>query len=180
MLPAPLFQAFPITVTNLDTNLVSRGESNGSGEYTIPYLTPAATRSKPSPKVSPRSHRRNEFTLAVDQVLRLDLSLEIGATTESVTVTDTPPLLNTENGARGDVTTNEEIKEMPLAGRNFSDLAYLTGGVIPKGEDGDGAYAINGARADNVGFLIDGMNNTQRRNTGAMVNPPLKASRNLR
>ncbi|MBK7929465.1 MAG: TonB-dependent receptor plug domain-containing protein [Bryobacterales bacterium] len=63
---------------------------------------------------------------------------------------------------------------MPLAGRNFSDLAYLTGGVIPKGEDGDGAYAINGARADNVGFLIDGMNNTQRRNTGAMVNPPLE------
>ncbi|MBN8729633.1 MAG: carboxypeptidase regulatory-like domain-containing protein [Acidobacteria bacterium] len=163
----------PITVTNLDTNLAARGESNGSGEYTIPYLNPGRY-SLEAKSEGFRLHRRNEFTLAVDQVLRLDLSLEIGATTESVTVTDTPPLLNTENGARGDVTTNEEIKEMPLAGRNFSDLAYLTGGVIPKGEDGDGAYAINGARADNVGFLIDGMNNTQRRNTGAMVNPPLE------
>ncbi len=88
---------------------------------------------------------------------------------------DTAPVLNTENGARGNVTTNEEITEIPLAGRNFSDLAYLTGGVIPKGEDGDGAFAVNGARADNTGFLIDGMNNTQRRNTGSMVSPPLES-----
>ena len=61
---------------------------------------------------------------------------------------------------------------MPLAGRNFSDLAFLTGGVLPKGTDGDGAFAVNGARADNVGFLVDGMNNTQRRNTTVMVSPP--------
>ena len=89
-------------------------------------------------------------------------------------MTDTPPALTTESGARGDVTTNKELTELPLARRNFSDLAYLTGGVLPKGEDGDGAYAINGARADNVGFLLDGMNNTQRRNTVSMANPPLE------
>ena len=110
----------------------------------------------------------------MDQVLRLDIPLEVGAASESVTVTDAPPALNTETATRGEVTTQDEIKEMPLDGRNFSDLALLTGGVIPKGDGGDGSYAVNGARADNTGFLLDGMNNTQRRNTGAVINPPIE------
>ena len=38
----------------------------------------------------------------------------------------------------------------------------------------DGQFAVNGARADNVSFLVDGMNNTQRRNTTVMVSPPLE------
>jgi outer membrane receptor protein involved in Fe transport len=163
-----------VRVTNLDTNQVRQASTNESGEYLIPYLAPGRYGLEANAEGF-RTYKRPEFTLAVDQVLRLELRMELGTTTESVTVTEAPPVLNTESGARGDVTTNAEITEMPLAGRNFSDLAYLTGGVLPKGEDGDGAYAINGARADNVGFLIDGMNNTQRRNTGAMVSPPLES-----
>ncbi len=46
--------------------------------------------------------------------------------------------------------------------------------MLPKGADGDGQFAVNGARADNVSFLVDGMNNTQRRNTTVMVSPPLE------
>ena len=115
------------------------------------------------------TYKHTEFELEVAQVQRIDIKLEIGAASESVTVTDIPAALNTESGARGDVTTNLEIAEIPLDGRNFADLAYLTGGVIPKGDGGDGAFAVNGARADNAGFIMDGMNNTQRRNTGAMI-----------
>lgn len=162
-----------VRITNLDTNQFQQGVANAIGDYTLPYLNPGkyALEAKGD---GFRTHKQTEFTLEVDQTLRIDIKMEVGAVTESVTITDTPPALNTESGARGDVTSNEEITEIPLAGRNFSDLAYLTGGVMPKGEDGDGAYAINGARADNVGFLIDGMNNTQRRNTGSMVSPPLE------
>jgi len=168
-----------VKVTNLDTNRSQQASSNEIGDYTIPYLNPGRY-SLEAKADGFRLYRRSEFTVAVDQILRLDVPLEVGTATESVTVTDTPTALNTESGARGAVTTNEEISEIPLSGRNFNDLAYLTGGVIPKGEDGDGAYAINGARADNVGFLVDGMNNTQRRNTGAMVNPPLEGVREFK
>ena len=98
----------------------------------------------------------------------------MGTASESVTVVDAPPALNTETAARGEVTTQDEIKEMPLDGRNFADLALLSGGVIPRGDGGDGSFAVNGGRADNTGFLLDGMNNTQRRNTGAVLNPPIE------
>jgi hypothetical protein len=162
-----------IKVTNLDTNIAQQGSSNEVGDFTIPYLNPGRY-SLEARSEGFRMYKRSEFTLAVDQVLRIDIPLEVGASAESVTVTDAPPVLNTESGTRGEVATNEEIAEIPLDSRNFSDLAYLTGGVIPKGDGGDGSYAINGARADNVGFLVDGMNNTQRRNTGAVINPPLE------
>ena len=162
-----------VKITNLDTNITQQGTSNEVGDFTVPYLNPGRYTLEAG-AVGFRAYRHTEFTLAVDQVLRIDIALELGAATESITVTEAPPVLNTESGARGEVSTNAEIAEIPLDGRNFSDLAYLTGGVIPKGDGGDGQYAVNGARADNISFLIDGMNNVQRRNTGAMITPPLE------
>lgn len=162
-----------VTVRNVETNIPQKGVSNAAGDFTIPYLNPgryvlAAT------ATGFQTHQRGEFLLEVSQVLRLDVPLTVGATSESVTVNDVPPALNTETGARGEVTTQSEIKEMPLAGRNFSDLALLSGGVIPRGDGNDGSFSVNGGRADNTGFLLDGMNNTQRRNTGAVMNPPIE------
>jgi hypothetical protein len=168
-----------IRVTNLDTNIVQRGASNEVGDFTIPYLNPGRYTLEASAKGF-HTYKHTEFTLAVAQSLRIDIRLELGAAAESVTVTDTPPPLNTESSARGDVTSNLEIAEIPLDGRTFSDLAYLTSGVIPRGDGGDGTFAVNGARADNAGFLIDGMNNTQRRNTGAMIAPPLEGVQEFR
>ncbi len=162
-----------IKITNLDTNISQAGSSNEAGDFTIPYVPPGRY-SMEAGSAGFRTYRRAEFTLTVDQAMRIDIPLEVGSASESITVTDTAPTLNTESGARGEVTTNEEIAEMPLDGRNYADLAYLTGGVIPKGDGGDGQYAVNGARADNIGFLIDGMNNTQRRNTGAVINLSLE------
>ena len=154
-----------IKVTNLDTNVSHTASSNEVGDYTIPYLNPGRYSLEAS-SAGFRTYKRAEFTLAVEQILRIDIPLEVGAASESITVNEAPPLLNTETATRGEVTTQEEIKELPLDGRDFTDLALLTGGVIPKGDGGDGSYAVNGARADNAGFLVDGMNNTQRRNTG--------------
>jgi hypothetical protein len=171
---AAIIPGASITVTNLDTNISQRAVSNELGDFTVPYLKPGRYSLEAS-RAGFRTYRRSEFSLVVDQSLRLDIPLEIGAASESVTVTEAPPTLNTETSARGEVTRNQEIVEMPLDGRNFSDLAYLTGGVIPKGDGGDGQYAVNGARADNISFLVDGMNNTQQRNTGPVVNLPIES-----
>jgi hypothetical protein len=162
-----------VKVTNLDTNQTYRGASNGAGDYTIPYLNPGRyTMGAEAQGFSAYKHAG--FRLEVGQEQRIDIKLEVGGTTQTVTVTEAPEALNTESGSRGDVTSNAELTEIPLNGRNYSDLAYLTSGVVPKGSDGDGQFAVNGARADNVSFLVDGMNNTQRRNTTVMVSPPLE------
>src|SRR5271157_1060338 len=162
-----------IQVTNLDTNQTYRGASNGAGDYTVPYLNPGRYTMEATARGF-TTYRQTGFTLEVDQEQRLDIKLEVGSTSQTVTVVEKPETLNTESGSRGDVTSNAELTEMPLNGRNYTDLAYLTGGVAPKGADGDGQFAVNGARADNVSFLVDGMNNTQRRNTTVMVSPPLE------
>lgn len=166
--------AASIRITNLDTNISSSASTNDTGDYTIPYLNPGRY-SLDASAAGFRAYRHTEFTLVVDQEQRIDIPLEVGAATETVTISDTPPAINTESGARGDVTSSREISEIPLEGRNFSDLAYLTGGVIPKGDGGDGQYAVNGARADNIAFMVDGQNNTQRRNTGPVVNLPIES-----
>src|SRR5882724_1080526 len=162
-----------IKVINLDTNRSYQAQTSTVGDYTVPFLTPgryvlevAAT--------GFRLHKQSEFELQVDQELRLDMRLELGTMADSITVSDTPTALNTESGARGDVTIHAEVVDIPLNGRNVTDLAFLTGGVVPMGEGADGQFAVNGARADNVSLMLDGMNNTQRRNTGPMVSPPLE------
>src|SRR5262245_46566844 len=163
-----------IKVTNLDTDISRQTVSNETGDFVIPCLNPARyTLEAQAPGF--RTYKHQDFTVAVNQILRIDVRLEVGTTSETMTVTETPTLLNTESSARGEVTNKDEIAELPLDGRNFSDLALLTGSVIPRGDGGDGSFAVNGARADNGGFLLDGMNNTQRRNTGVVINPPIES-----
>ncbi len=163
-----------IKVTNLATNLIQQTVSNETGDFLLPYLNPAS-HTLEATAAGFRTYRLENFALAVGQTLRVDIRLEVGAATETVNITDTPTALNTETGTRGEVTTAAEIAELPLDGRNFSDLALLTGGVIPRGDGGDGSFAVNGGRGDNTGFLLDGMNNTQRRNTGVVINPPIES-----
>ena len=163
-----------VKVANVETNIVQQTVTNANGDFVVPYLNPAGYVLEAQASGF-RTYKRERFTLEVSQVLRIDIRLEVGAASETVTITDTPGALNTETGARGEVTSSAEITELPLDGRNFSDLALLTGGVIPKGDGGDGSFAVNGARGDNAGFLLDGMNNTQRRNTNVVINPPIES-----
>lgn len=162
-----------IRITHIETNQSRLVESNEVGDYTVPFLPPGIYRLEATLSGF-RTFRLIRLELQVDQTQRVDIGMEVGSVEHTVTVDETLPALNTETGARGEVTTAKEIKELPLDGRNFTDLALLTGGVIPKGDGGDGAFAVNGARADNFGFVVDGVENTQKRNTGAMVSPPIE------
>ena len=162
-----------VVITNPDTNRSSEAVTNGDGDYTILFLNPARYVLEAS-LAGFRTYKRSVFTLEVEQTMRLDARMELGELTETVNVTEAAPMLNTETSVRGDVTTKAEITELPLADRSFANLAFLTGSVTPKTDGADGAFAVNGARADNAGFLLDGMNNTQRRNTNALMNPSVE------
>jgi hypothetical protein len=162
-----------IKVTSVETAQVRTGASNAAGDYTLPYLQPGPYTLE-ADAVGFSTYRHAAFKLDLDQEQRIDIRMEVGAQGQTITVSETPEALNTENGSRGDVTSNAELTEIPLNGRNYSDLSFMTGGVVPKADNTDGQFSVNGGRGDNVGFLIDGMNNTQRRNTNVMVTPPLE------
>ncbi len=162
-----------VKVANVATNQTRAGLSNAAGDYNLLYLPPGRYTLEADAKGF-ATHKQAAFSLDLDQEQRIDIRLEVGTTGQTITVAETPESLNTENGSRGDVTSNAELTELPLNGRNYTDLSFLTGGVVAKSDNTDGQFSVNGARADNVGFLIDGMNNTQRRNTTVMVTPPLE------
>ena len=168
-----VIQGVSIKISSVETNQTRTGMTNADGEYNVPYLPPGRYTLE-AEAAGFSTYKHAAFGLNLDQEQRIDIRLQVGATGQSITVAEMPEALNTENGSRGDVTSNAELTEIPLNGRNYSDLAFLTGGVVPKSDNTDGQFSVNGARGDNVGFMVDGMNNTQRRNTNVMVTPPLE------
>ena len=165
-----------LTVRNTGTNVTRTARSNEEGYFTITNLPPGPYDLKAERKGC-RTFKNTEMVLEVSQVLRCDIAMEIGQVTESITVTHTVAPIETERGAiTGDVIVYEEIQEIPLEGRDFTDLAMFVPGVVPKAQGGQGsAMNVNGARATNTNFYVDGFSNRNARGAGAQVRPNIGA-----
>jgi len=164
-----------VTVRNTGTNIEREISTGAEGVYTVTNLNPGDY------EVTVQSEG---FTTHVEQGLilqtgdnrRIDVSLEIGQVTESVTVDAQLVVLNTENGMiKGDVIVMEEIQELPLNGRDFTDLAFFTPGVVPGGSAQGSFASINGARPTNTNFYVDGFDNRNVQGGAAQVRPNIDA-----
>ena len=127
---------------------------------------------------------REPLTLNVNDVLRLTIDLKIGTPREVVQVTSDAPLVEAASNALGKVTTGREILDLPLNGRNFTQLGLLQGGAAPLtqgltlagGSLREGhAYSINGLRPESNNFLIDGARNINNVDSGFALKPPIDA-----
>jgi hypothetical protein len=162
-----------IRVNDPETNQTRITQSQVDGSYTISNLPPGRYEATID-KTGFRRLVENKLELRVDQTARLDAQLEIGSTGQSIVVEASVPLLNTENASRGDVIVNHEMTQMPLNGRDFTDLAFMVAGVGPSEQSAKGGpMSINGVRADGSNVLIDGLNDQNPRDAGAQVSPPL-------
>ena len=85
--------------------------------------------------------------LQVNQIAKVDFSLEVGQQTETVEVTGQPPLLRTEASSLGTVVNQRLVNELPLNGRNFIQLATLSPGVNGVGFSASGTI-MSGTRPD--------------------------------
>jgi len=156
-----------LTLTEVDRQLVRTTSSDDTGNYLFPSL-PAGRYEIKAEKPGFKVFLQSGLILEVDQRTRLDLSLQVGAVGETVSVTGELSLIATENTTVGSVVENRRIMEMPLNGRYFLDLANLLPGTVhssnPRtflaGGTAAGAFAFNsaGAREDQINYLVEGIN----------------------
>ncbi len=105
------------------------------------------------------------FGAEVNARQRVDVTLKPGAATETVTVTGSAALLNTEDSERGQIISARDVNNLPLNGRAYADLALLTPGVRANTLENqsvtsrDASYNVNGQRSEFNNFLLDGLDN---------------------
>ncbi len=165
-----------ITVRNTKTNLTLSRESAADGTFSVLYLPVGSYRLEVQ-KTGFQSYARDGITLAVNDRITLDVKLQVGQTTESVTVTGAAPLLEAQTGALRGVVDQKRIVNLPLNGRNMTQLVSLQAGAIQTADSSAGgegiAFAVNGSRSNGVYFLLDGGYNTStyRNWSGTFPNP---------
>jgi hypothetical protein len=120
----------------------------------------------------------------VNQAVRVDVPLAVGSVAESVTVAGRVQLVDTSSNALGAVVSGREIVDLPLNGRNFTQLGLLQTGVAPLtagvatagGSLRQGqAYAVNGMRPEQNVYLVDGAQNVNRMDGGYALKLPVDA-----
>src|ERR1051326_4331791 len=173
-----------VEVKNLATNVVTTVETNERGIYAVPPVNPgeySVTVSATGFKTTVQS----KIELRVADRLGLDLTLELGGTTETVLVMSEAPLLETQSSSQGTVLNKELVAALPTRGRDVFDLVQMTAGVTGRVQstfglrpfdNGENGVRINGGQASTNEVLLDGVPNTQRESGGptnvSIVPPP--------
>lgn len=152
-----------ITVVNQATNATRDAQTNDDGDFTVALLPPGRYQVT-AESAGFRKSLFSDVTVDVDQTVRVDFALVVGAPTEEVKVKDTPPAIQTDTSTLGQVVNNRLVQELPLNERNFLNFALLVpGSQLPvEGSENStqgGSLSVNGAREQSNNFLLDGVDN---------------------
>ena len=152
-----------VVITNIDTNQTIAQTTNEDALYTVPNLKPGPYWMSVS-KQGFKTVKLTDLVLSVQESAIRNFQLEVGAVAESVTVTSSQQaLVETTTSAVGGLVDQQEVAELPLNGRNYSDLTLLQPGVAryygEQSSNGSNAgliYSSNGAPIRSNNVLLDG------------------------
>ena len=155
-----------VTLTGEDNGFVRTGLTNHEGFFSFPDLTPATftiTVEAPGFKL----YRQTKIQIDADEQRSLgQLKLQVGAVSESVTITADAVTVNTTNGERAGTLTGEQLDEIALRGRDIFEAISLMPGVIDTsdGRDSPSPTSISniyilGGRNDSKNMTVDGVTN---------------------
>ena len=172
-----------VAARNLDTGLTKDTQSAADGFYRILLLPPGRYRvTVEAPGFA--TLVREPVDVSVSGSVRINADLEVSSVSETVKVTGGAQLVETSSNALGRVVTGRELVELPLNGRNFTQLGLLQTGVAPLtmgvatagGSLRQGqAYAVNGMRPEQNMYLVDGTQNQNRMDGGYALKLPVEA-----
>jgi hypothetical protein len=176
-----------VRLTHVETKTVRNTTTNEQGNYTAPLL-PSGMYEIVVEKQGFKRFVRGGIELRLTDNLEVNMALEVGAQTESVTVTGESPLLETASASMGQVVDARRMTELPLALGNAMDMirqaasTYVTGSYSldqPWEPSGGTGYTFAGSSRGAVGVTMDGANNTAQdgasmptRNVAAFNPPP--------
>jgi outer membrane receptor protein involved in Fe transport len=142
--------------------------TDADGNYRIPALPPGVYGIRVS-KTGFESGIYKNLEITLNRNLNYDITLQVGAVSQTIEVDSATPLLETAESSTGSTITPQQIVEMPINGRNYLDLLQLVPGVALNRQNdptGDNATPILGERGGNALFLIDGLPNRDNFNGG--------------
>jgi hypothetical protein len=152
-----------VVVRNTQTGVGQKATTTESGYYTAPNLQPGLYSVTVSMEGF-RTETRAGFEVRVDQTVRLDFTLQLGSTAETIQVSGTTSAVETESGSLGTTMEQRKIIDLPLNARNTFRLTLLVPGVTEGQSYGDsfnGAsrFSVNGSRPMSAEVTIDGISN---------------------
>jgi len=163
-----------VIVRNQGTGVTLETTTDASGVYLVSHLVPGAYSISVS-KDGFKTLSRNDLDLNLDQQIELDLNLAMGAVSESVTVTAATPVLQTHSVDTGQVIESREITDLPLDGRDFKDLFFLTAGVNHGSGGNSDNLSVSGQREFSNSVVLNGIEVTSNRNNDSGVTPSVDA-----
>src|SRR5215470_5794041 len=178
-----------VNVTSTETGRLTSVTTNELGYYTATALPPGNYKVEISQKGFKTTSRTLELQVA--QIGVADFQLAVGETTETVVVEAGSPVINAQDSALGVVLESQQITELPLNGRNFTQVALLVPGVIRGSgnatgaqgnaetyrysQEGGASLVVNGIRAQANNFILDGIDNNEALVNSIVLFPPADA-----
>ena len=178
-----------VTLTNEGTGQTQTVQSGAAGEYNFSPVRIGQYKVTAELKGF-ENVEHSQIRVDVQQHVLVDLVLTPGQNTQTVTVSDEPPALQTQDASVGQVIGTKTVNDLPLNGRNFTFLAQLSAGVTQGQADGrglgaTGSFAANGSRPAQNNYLLDGIDNNSNlvdflNGTAYAVLPPVDAIEEFR
>ncbi|HEY8671565.1 MAG TPA: TonB-dependent receptor, partial [Terriglobales bacterium] len=183
-----LLQAATVTAQQTETGLTRTATTDHNGSYVLLELPVGHYRLEVAAQGF-QKYVQEGISLSVNETAVVAAHLVIGSEQERVQVQADAELIQPTVTSLGQVVSARELVDLPLDGRNFSQLGLLQPGVVPLtpglaeagGSLRDGqAYAVNGQRPESNNFLIDGANNFNGVDGGFVLRPPIDAIEEFR
>lgn len=164
-----------VQLVNQNTRVTMTATSNSAGTFTFPFVTPGLYTITVQ-KMGFKTSTRPDITLSVAHTAEVNFTLEVGAAEQTVKVSGGAAQINTTDAAVSTVIDRHFLQTLPLNGRSFQSLLYLTPGVMMNlgpGATGanngtQGQFVVNGQRPDTSYWTIDGVSG----NIGMAPNTP--------
>src|ERR1700730_12733565 len=162
-----------LTATNAGTGILYTTTSNSSGAFTFLQL-PIGDYTLKAEQTGFKAYQASGIHLDLDQVYNLPVKLTLGAASEQIVVEANPVQVEQTDMQLGTVVTGQQIVDLPLNGRNWTQLQQLQPGIVGTSDrfgGNNGAFSGNGAETQQNSFLINGVDSNDSSLNTALVIP---------